>query len=123
MFIKSINLLFLFTMLSSSDGANLDHDPPALPPCGSYSTCTSPAYNYLPHIASMTTCQSYCLSDPQCHHYSYNYSPASPTYRHCYLYTRCAAQHGSSGWVSGHRHCQPANTATLNNGFFRTRVG
>ena len=124
-----ISFLLLCTIILSLHGANIEHAPHPLPPCGSYSDCLTPAYNFLPHVSSLSTCQSACQSDPQCYHYSYNYSVTSHLYRHCFLHTECVrggVHSGTRGWVSGTKLCQAGSSPLVssimsaNNGLLRT---
>ena len=102
-----LKLTLLLTLRMTANALNLSHPPHPLTPCGSHNTCTTPAYNYLPHVHSLPTCQSYCESDPQCTHYSYNYNPHSQLYTHCFLYRQCTlAIPATPGWVTATKTCQ-----------------
>ena len=124
--IPNLLVIFCFLLLSPSYGANLEHSPPALPPCGSYHDCTTGAHNFLPYVPNLSTCQAHCARDPHCQFYSYNYSVTSHLYQHCFLHSTCTlAQHSSpGGWVSGPRECfAPPLLGALrsaNNGLLRT---
>merc|ERR1712098_7909 len=122
-------LIFCFLLLHASYGANLEHTHPTLPPCGTYHDCTTGAYNFLPYVITLGTCQALCARDPNCAYYSYNYSVTSHLYQHCFLHSSCTLEHHSrpGGWVSGPKECRPsipppllAAVRNANNGLLRT---
>merc|ERR1719450_339802 len=100
---------------------------PPLPPCGSYSDCNSLAYNFLPLVNSLSTCEAICLSDPKCSHYSYNYSSNSILNKHCFLYTKCSVgvdEEEYEGWITAPRICleelaNPILLAAIRTSYFR----
>ena len=121
-------LILVFTCIVATQSASLFQSHPPLPPCGMYSDCSSPAYNFLPRVVSLSSCQASCQGDPQCSYYSYNYSVASHLYRHCFLHTQCSQGVGGvldySGWVSAPRVCRedlhnPLLIAALRTSYFR----
>ena len=113
---------FILHLLVTTRAATLH---PALPPCGSYSDCNSLAYNFLPLVTSMSTCQEICQTDPQCSHYSYNYSHHSILHRHCFLYTQCTVgEEEYEGWVTAPMECleelvNPVLMTAIRTSYFR----
>ena len=123
-----LNLVLLLTCMVATQATPISH--PLLPPCGWYSDCSSPAYNFLPRTVSLSSCQASYQGDPQCSYYSYNYSVASHLYRHCFLHTQCSQGVGGvggvghSGWVSAPKVCRedlhnPLLIADLRTSYFR----
>ena len=114
--------LCVLAMIYVSTSIPVQPPNPLLPPCGSYSDCSSGedgSYNFRPDVPSASSCYSLCQTDPHCKYYSYNYSMDSPHYRHCYLSTGCArlAQGRTSTWISGPKICghQVINSSDIEN--------
>ena len=79
-----------------------------LPPCGSYTDCsagTEGSYNFHPDVPSLILCQKICQEDPNCHHYTFNFSSSSPYHNHCFLSSSCSSPVTGGSWVSGPSVC------------------